>query len=434
MGMMSEAPSSERVQIGFFGIRNAGKSSVVNAVTGQNLSVISDTPGTTTDPVRKTMEISPIGPVVVIDTPGFDDEGELGTMRVAKTKETLRRVDVAVLVVDNTLGMRPKDRELLDIFEKLRIPYIVALNKTDLMLQVPEAQTEMTGAVSQSRELSAGAAKVLPQVGREAERRAVLHAELAVSAKTGWHIRELKDLIGKLGKAKISSRGLLDGLIEPGDLFVLVIPQDASAPKGRLILPEQMMIHEILDHASMALCCQPPQLRQTLAFLAQSGKKIRMVITDSQAFSEVSKAVPEEIPLVSFSILMARYKGVLEEAARGVKAVDMLQDGDKVLMSEGCTHHRQCQDIGTVKIPAWLRTYTKKNISIETSSGFGFPEDLSPYRMVIHCGGCMLNEREVQSRMRQAKEQGVPFTNYGITIAYMNGILQRSAKAIGLVL
>lgn len=434
MGMMSEVPSSERVQIGFFGIRNAGKSSVVNAVTGQNLSVISDTPGTTTDPVRKAMEISPIGPVVVIDTPGFDDEGELGTMRVAKTKETLRRVDVAVLVVDGTRGMRPKDRELLDIFEKLRIPYIVALNKTDLMLQVPEAQAGMAGAVSQSRELSAGAAKVLPQVGREAERRAVLHAELAVSAKTGWHIRELKDLIGKLGKAKISSRGLLDGLIEPGDLFVLVIPQDASAPKGRLILPEQMMIHEILDHASMALCCQPPQLRQTLAFLAQSGKKIRMVITDSQAFAEVSEVVPEEIPLASFSILMARYKGVLEEAARGVRAVDTLQDGDKVLMSEGCTHHRQCQDIGTVKIPAWLRTYTKKNISIETSSGFGFPEDLSPYRMVIHCGGCMLNEKEVQSRMRQAKEQGVPFTNYGITIAYMNGILQRSAKAIGLSL
>ena len=433
MGIMSEVPSSERVQIGFFGIRNAGKSSVVNAVTGQNLSVISDTPGTTTDPVRKAMEISPIGPVVVIDTPGFDDEGELGTLRVVKTKETLRRVDVAVLVVDSTLGMRPKDRELLDIFEKLRIPYIVALNKTDLMLQVPEAQAGMAGAVCQSR-ASSGTAEDLKQSGSEAGQRTVPHAELAVSAKTGWHIRELKDLIGRLGKAKISSLGLLDGLIEPGDLFVLVIPQDASAPKGRLILPEQMMIHEILDHASMALCCQPPQLRQTLAFLAQSGKKIRMVITDSQAFSEVSKAVPEEIPLASFSILMARYKGVLEEAARGVKAVDMLQDGDKVLMSEGCTHHRQCQDIGTVKIPAWLRAYTKKNISIETSSGFGFPEDLSPYRMVIHCGGCMLNEKEVQSRMRQAKEQGVPFTNYGITIAYMNGILQRSAKAIGLSL
>ena len=433
MGIMSEVPSSERVQIGFFGIRNAGKSSVVNAVTGQNLSVISDTPGTTTDPVRKAMEISPIGPVVVIDTPGFDDEGELGTLRVAKTKETLRRVDVAVLVVDSTLGMRPKDRELLDIFEKLRIPYIVALNKTDLMLQVPEAQAGMAGAVCQSR-ASSGTAEDLKQSGSEAGQRTVPHAELAVSAKTGWHIRELKDLIGRLGKAKISSLGLLDGLIEPGDLFVLVIPQDASAPKGRLILPEQMVIHEILDHASMALCCQPPQLRQTLAFLAQSGKKIRMVITDSQAFSEVSKAVPEEIPLASFSILMARYKGVLEEAARGVKAVDMLQDGDKVLMSEGCTHHRQCQDIGTVKIPAWLRAYTKKSISIETSSGFGFPEDLSPYRMVIHCGGCMLNEREVQSRMRQAREQGVPFTNYGITIAYMNGILQRSAKAIGLAL
>ena len=433
MGMMSEVPSSERVQIGFFGIRNAGKSSVVNAVTEQNLSVISDTPGTTTDPVRKAMEISPIGPVVVIDTPVFDDEGELGAMRVAKTKETLRRVDVAVLVVDGTRGMRPKDRELLDIFEKLRIPYVVALNKTDLMQQVPEVQAGMAGAVCQSR-ASSGTAEDLKQSGSEAGQRTVPHAELAVSAKTGWHIRELKDLIGRLGKAKISSLGLLDGLIEPGDLFVLVIPQDASAPKGRLILPEQMVIHEILDHASMALCCQPPQLRQTLAFLAQSGKKIRMVITDSQAFSEVSKAVPEEIPLASFSILMARYKGVLEEAARGVKAVDMLQDGDKVLMSEGCTHHRQCQDIGTVKIPAWLRAYTKKSISIETSSGFGFPEDLSPYRMVIHCGGCMLNEREVQSRMRQAKEQGVPFTNYGITIAYMNGILQRSAKAIGLAL
>jgi [FeFe] hydrogenase H-cluster maturation GTPase HydF len=433
MGIMSEVPSSERVQIGFFGIRNAGKSSVVNAVTEQNLSVISDTPGTTTDPVRKAIEISPIGPVVVIDTPGFDDEGELGAMRVAKTKETLRRVDVAVLVVDGTRGMRPKDRELLDIFEKLRIPYVVALNKTDLMQQVPEVQAGMAGAVCQSR-ASSGTAEDLKQSGSEAGQRTVPHAELAVSAKTGWHIRELKDLIGRLGKAKISSLGLLDGLIEPGDLFVLVIPQDASAPKGRLILPEQMMIHEILDHASMALCCQPPQLRQTLAFLAQSGKKIRMVITDSQAFSEVSKAVPEEIPLASFSILMARYKGVLEEAARGVKAVDMLQDGDKVLMSEGCTHHRQCQDIGTVKIPAWLRAYTKKNISIETSSGFGFPEDLSPYRMVIHCGGCMLNEREVQSRMRQATEQGVPFTNYGITIAYMNGILQRSAKAIGLAL
>lgn len=433
MGMMSEAPSSERVHIGFFGIRNAGKSSVVNAVTGQNLSVISDTPGTTTDPVRKAMEISPIGPVVVIDTPGFDDEGELGTLRVAKTKETLRRVDVAVLVVDSTLGMRPKDRELLDIFEKLRIPYIVALNKTDLMQQVPEAQAGMAGAVCQSR-ASSGTAEDLKQSGSEAGQRTVPHTELAVSAKTGWHIRELKDLIGRLGKAKISSLGLLDGLIEPGDLFVLVIPQDASAPKGRLILPEQMMIHEILDHASMAICCQPPQLQQTLAFLAQSGKKIRMVITDSQAFAEVSETVPEEIPLASFSILMARCKGVLEEAARGVRAVDTLQDGDRVLMAEGCTHHRQCQDIGTVKIPAWLRAYTGKDISIETSSGFGFPEDLSPYRMVIHCGGCMLNEKEVQSRMRQAKEQGVPFTNYGITIAYMNGILQRSAKAIGLAL
>lgn len=406
MGMMSEAPSSERVHIGFFGIRNAGKSSVVNAVTGQNLSVISDTPGTTTDPVKKAMEISPIGPCVVIDTPGFDDVGSLGEMRVAKTRETLRRVDVAVLVVDGTRGIRQKDRELEEIFRSRRIPYIIAVNKADLTGngEGPDAETAGTGN----------------------------SVQISVSAKTGWHIKELKDLIGRLGKAKISSVGLLDGLIEPGDLFVLVIPQDASAPKGRLILPEQMTIHEVLDHQSMALCCQPPELEQTLAFLAKSGKKVRMVITDSQAFREVSAVVPKETPLASFSILMARYKGVLKEAARGVRAVDTLKDGDKVLMSEGCTHHRQCQDIGTVKIPGWLRKYTGKDISIETSSGFGFPEDLSPYHMVIHCGGCMLNEKEVRSRMLQAEEQGVPFTNYGITIAYMNGILQRSADAIGL--
>ena len=394
---MQNTPASERTFISFFGAVNAGKSSVVNRVTGQTLSIVSDTPGTTTDPVIKSMELLPIGPVAICDTAGLDDNTALGEARAEKTYEILRKTDIAVLVVDSTAGLSASDAALIETFREKKLPYLVCYNKSDLAPVTPKGDNE-----------------------------------LAVCALTGEGIETLKNRLAAF--AVKNERTIVADLFAAGDIVLLVTPIDEAAPKGRLILPEQMMIHEILDHASMALCCQPPQLRQTLAFLAQSGKKIRMVITDSQAFSEVSKAVPEEIPLASFSILMARYKGVLEEAARGVKAVDMLQDGDKVLMSEGCTHHRQCQDIGTVKIPAWLRAYTKKSISIETSSGFGFPEDLSPYRMVIHCGGCMLNEREVQSRMRQAREQGVPFTNYGITIAYMNGILQRSAKAIGLAL
>lgn len=416
MGMMGEVPSSERLQIGFFGKRNAGKSSLVNTITGQQLAVVSDTPGTTTDPVKKAMEIAPLGPVVIIDTPGWDDEGDLGSLRVEKTREILRRVDLAVLVVDGTSGLQGSDKELIGLFQKRGIPYLVVYSKADLMMNHSgQSCRKSTGDLS-------------GQVQSYGESH---FASLAVSARRGDGIRELKDLLGRLGKGKVASAGLLDDLIQPGDLFVLVIPQDASAPKGRLILPEQMTIHEILDHGGEALCCQPDRLGETLNFLGRSGKEIRMVITDSQAFRKVADLVPEAVPLASFSILMARYKGVLDEAVRGVKAIDRLQDGDRILMAEGCTHHRQCADIGTVKIPAWLRTYTGRRIEIETSSGFSFPQDLTPYHMVIHCGGCMLNEREVQDRMRQAKNQEVPFANYGMVIAYMNGILERSLKAIG---
>ena len=419
MGMMDEAPSSERVHIGFFGIRNAGKSSVVNAVTEQELSVVSGTPGTTTDPVKKAMEIPPIGPVVVIDTPGIDDVGELGEKRVKKTKEILNRVDIAVLVVDGEAGLRPNDEALIHIFREKKLPYVVAYNKADLSEDAVAVKNPEINGQDEN-------AAVIAKYNAHAE-----YGEIRVSAKTGYHIYELKSLIGRLGKATMESKGLLDGLADEHDLFVLVIPQDTSAPKGRLILPEQMMIHEILDHHAEPICCQPEDLEHTLSFLLKSGKPIRMVITDSQAFEHVSKVVPEDIPLASFSILMARYKGILDTAARGVYAAESLQDGDRVLISEGCTHHRQCDDIGTVKIPNWLKKYTQKSFEIETTSGFSFPEDLSPYHMVIHCGGCMLNEREVRFRRRQAEDQGIPFTNYGILIAYMNGILQRSLTAIG---
>ena len=419
MGMMDKAPSSERVHIGFFGIRNAGKSSVVNAVTEQDLSVVSETKGTTTDPVQKAMEITPIGPVVVIDTPGFDDVGSLGEKRVKKTKEILNRVDIAVLVIDGTIGLHQEDKELIEIFREKKLPYVIAKNKSDLIAEHEVVQNpEINGE-------DKDAYKIFDYDGNR-------FGEIEVSAKTGYHIFELRSLIGQLGKATMESKGLLDGIASDDgqDAFILVIPQDTSAPKGRLILPEQMMIHEILDHHGEAICCQPEELERTIDFMQSSNKKLRMVITDSQAFKHVNAVVPDEIPLASFSILMARYKGVLETAARGVTAVDTIQDGDIILMAEGCTHHRQCDDIGTVKIPNWIREYTGKDIKIETSSGYGFPEDLTKYHMIIHCGACMINEREVRFRMNQAIDQGVPFTNYGITISYMNGILQRNARAI----
>lgn len=385
---MNETPSGERLHIAFFGKRNAGKSSLVNAITGQDLSVVSDVEGTTTDPVSKSMELLPIGPVLIIDTPGFDDEGELGVLRVKKTKQILNKADVAILVIDATVGMSDCDKELLDLFEDKKIPYLKVWNKSDLI-----ADDDLDGVV--------------------------------VSAKDQIGIWELKEKIGILGNRGSNEKKLVADLVSPLDFVVLVVPIDSAAPKGRLILPQQQMIRDLLEAGAISIVVRESELEETLSRL---GHKPAMVITDSQAFSVVSEIVPQDVPLTSFSILMARYKGFLETAVKGVCAIDRLKDGDKVLISEGCTHHRQCDDIGTVKIPTWLKQYTGKNLIIETSSGIGFPEDLSEYALIIHCGGCMLNEREVLYRMNHAMDEGVPFTNYGIVIAYMKGILARSIE------
>ncbi len=392
---LNETPSAERVHIGFFGKRNAGKSSVVNRVTEQELSVVSDVKGTTTDPVKKAMELLPIGPVVIIDTPGYDDTGALGEKRVRKTKEILNRTDAAVLVIDALEGRSSADDELISLFEKKEIPYVIAWNKMDLLPEEAVAEPVLSGH----------------------------HAEIYVSAETNRNIYELKELIGKVAVSAVNDRHLVYDMISEGDVLVLVIPIDSSAPKGRLILPQQMMIRDILDRGAKAVCVRETELADALKDLKNPPK---LVITDSQAFKKVSETVPANVPLTSFSILMARYKGLLFEAVRGVHAVENLQDGDLVLIAEGCTHHRQCDDIGTFKIPNWLRNYTGKEIRIETCSGFSFPEDLSAYKLIIHCGGCMLNEKEVRFRMKQAVDAGIPITNYGIMIAYMNGILDRS--------
>lgn len=389
---LNHTPSGERVHVGFFGRRNAGKSSVVNAVTGQALAVVSDTRGTTTDPVSKAMELLPLGPVMIIDTPGFDDEGALGKLRVRGTQKVLNRTDVAVLVVDAAEGMKECDQELISLFQAKEIPYLIAWNKCDLLDTVPAA----------------------------GER------ELYVSATEKINIQELKEEIAKLGAVQESQLRLVGDLIHPGDLVVLVIPIDGAAPKGRLILPQQQVIRDLLEAGAAALCVKETELQELLDRLAPL--RPALVITDSQVFASVSADVSREIPLTSFSILMARYKGLLEEAVRGVAAVERLKDGDRVLISEGCTHHRQCEDIGSVKIPRWLKHYTGKKLEIELSSGREFPEDLSPYALIIHCGGCMLNEREVRYRMKCAQDQGIPITNYGITIAYMQGILRRSVE------
>ena len=386
---LNSQPSAERIHIGFFGLRNAGKSSVVNAVTGQKLSLVSEVLGTTTDPVQKAMEILPLGPVVVIDTPGVDDEGELGEMRVRRARQTLSKTDVAVLVVDALKGLRPADRELIGLFEARKIPYLIAWNKADLLGEVP----------------------------------APGERELYVSAATGANIYELKEAIGRLVRQPEADKKLVGDLIAPNDLIVLVTPIDAAAPKGRMILPQQQMIRDVLDHNAMNVVVKETQLEAALAALSV---KPRMVITDSQAFGPVSRIVPEDVPLTSFSILFARYKGELDEAVRGAAALDRLKDGDVVLISEGCTHHRQCGDIGTVKLPAWLKGYTKKALRFEFTSGGEFPDDPSPYALVVHCGGCMLNEREMKSRIARAREAGVPITNYGIAIAQAHGILRRA--------
>ena len=410
MGLNS-TPSANRVHIGFFGRRNAGKSSVVNAVTGQELAVVSDTKGTTTDPVYKSMELLPIGPVMIIDTPGFDDEGALGELRVRKTKQVLNKTDIAVLVVDATEGKKQCDEELIRIFKEKEIPYIIVNNKADLL------SDEISEKVCQNN--------VSEQ--RKAEQNALLSSgqEQYVSALTGAGIYELKECIGKLTPNEDMTLKIVGDLLHPGDFVVLVVPIDSAAPKGRLILPQQQTIRDVLEANAAAIVVKESELKQTLELL---GRSPAMVITDSQVFEQVSEEVSEEIPLTSFSILMARYKGYLETAVNGVAAIDHLKDGDKILISEGCTHHRQCDDIGTVKIPRWLKQHTGKELIIETSSGTEFPEDLTSYALVIHCGGCMLNEREVKYRMKCAEDQKVPFTNYGIAIAQMKGILKRSIE------
>lgn len=387
---LQDTPSSERVQIGFFGCRNAGKSSLVNAVTNQEMAVVSPVKGTTTDPVTKAMELLPLGPVLIIDTPGIDDEGGLGAQRVKRTKQILNRIDCAVLVVDSVAGKTKADEELLNLFQEKQIPFLIAYNKSDLQKPVLSGENEV-----------------------------------AVSAIQKTGIEELKERIAALGKENQKERMLVRDLVKAEDLVVLVTPIDSSAPKGRLILPQQQTIRDLLEADAIPVVTKENTLKTTLESLA---KKPAMVITDSQAFAQVSKDTPLDIPLTSFSILMARYKGFLEGAVQGVAAIETLQDGDKVLICEGCTHHRQCEDIGTVKIPRWLRQHTGKELELVHTSGKDFPEDLSPYRLVIHCGGCMLNEREVAYRQKCAADAGIPFTNYGIAIAYMTGILKRSIE------
>lgn len=393
---LSETPSGERVRIGFFGMRNAGKSSLVNAVTGQDLAVVSSVAGTTTDPVSKAMELLPLGPVVIVDTPGMDDEGDLGGLRVRKARQALRRCDIAVLVVDVTRGLTSVDRVLLEEFENRGVPFVVAYNKSDL------AHDEQPLAAENA---------------------------LLVSAKEGVGVNALKERIGGLASKAERRRVLVADLVDAGDTVVLITPIDASAPKGRLILPQQLVLRELLDaHASVAVC-QPSELAGVLDGLRRFP---RLAITDSQAFAEVAKTVPREVPLTSFSILMARYKGDLPSLVRGAKALSELADESHVLISEGCTHHRQCEDIGTVKLPGWIRAYAQAEPTFSFTSGGEFPDDLSAYDLVVHCGGCMLNEREMAHRMRAATEVDVPMVNYGVAIAQMNGILERSIEPLGL--
>ncbi len=390
---LNDTPNALRPHIGFFGRTNAGKSSLLNAITNQDLSVVSDFAGTTTDPVLKAMELLPAGPVVVIDTPGFDDKGTLGELRIKKTRQILNKTDLAVLVSDAFSGLSECDKELIQLFKAKSIPYITVYAKSDL-------------------------AQVLPTVADN---------EIVVSAKTGYNIDALKELIASKISTSDSDVKLVGDLINKDELLVLVMPIDASAPKGRIILPQQMAIRDGLDKGAQILCVKDTELQNALDTI---GKTPSLIVTDSQVFGKVMKIVPENIPLTSFSILMARRKGFLDTALHGAKALDTLKDGDKVLICEGCTHHRQCEDIGTVKLPGWILRHTGKKIDFEFTQGTGFPEDLSPYSLVIHCGGCMLTDREVRSRMRAAVDAGVPFTNYGTAIAHVNGILERSVQPI----
>ena len=388
MSNLNQTPAANRVHIAFFGRRNAGKSSIVNAVTGQTVSIVSDVKGTTTDPVQKSMELLPVGPVLIIDTPGMDDEGDVGELRVQRARQVLNKTDIAVLVIDGAVGRKEEDETLCALFKKKGVPYITVYNKCDVNAVVCEGSDE-----------------------------------LAVSAKTGENIEALKEKFAAMAQSGGNNKKILGDLLEKGDHVVLVTPIDEAAPKGRMILPQVQSIRDILDARAT---CSVTQVEELPGVLQGLAKPPRMVVTDSQAFGKVKNLVPEDIELTSFSILFARYKGVLETAIRGAASVEKLEDGDCVLISEGCTHHRQCGDIGTVKLPAWIKKHTGKDIRFAFTSGGTFPEDLTPYKLVVHCGGCMLNEREMQNRQHSAEEAGVPYTNYGIMIAYINGILKRS--------
>ena len=387
---LNATPQGDRIHIGIFGRRNAGKSSLINAVTNQNIAIVSEVKGTTTDPVYKNMELLPLGPVVIIDTPGIDDEGELGQMRVKASYQVLNKTDIAIIVIDGN-NITDADKAIIERIKQKKIPYVIAYNKADLY---------------ENFEISA-------------------ENEIAVSSYTGKNINELRALIAKQYKTDGENKRIISDKLKPNDFVVLVVPIDESAPKGRLILPQQQTIRDIIDSHAVAVTVQDTELAQTLAEL---GKKPAVVITDSQAFGKVAKTVPQDTLLTSFSILMARYKGNLEQAVAGVTALEKLNDGDLVLISEGCTHHRQCGDIGTVKLPNWIKNYTGKDIKFEFTSGTEFHEDLTKYKLIVHCGGCMLNEREMKYRLRTAEEQGVPMTNYGILIAYVHGILKRSVE------
>lgn len=395
---MNQTPASERVHISFFGKRNAGKSSVINAVTGQDLAIVSSVMGTTTDPVYKTMELLPLGPVMVIDTPGIDDEGELGVLRVRKSYQVLNKTDIAILVIDSTAGKGEEELELIHRFHKKGIPYLIVYNKIDLL------STEKIKDLAMS----------------------VRAGEVLVSASDGMNIQELKEKIASLKPEDTHKYPLIQDLIEPLDLVILVVPIDKAAPKGRLILPQQQTIRDILERGALSLVVRDTELKSTLDHFLAQGVCPKLVVTDSQAFARVSKDVPENITLTSFSILFSRYKGELETQLKGIAALSSIEDGDHILIAEGCTHHRQCGDIGTCKMPEWIRNYTGKKPVFEFTSGTEFPDDVSSYKMVIHCGGCMLNEREMKYRIACCQDQGVPITNYGILIAQVTGILKRS--------
>ena len=391
---LNETPLANRIHIGIFGKRNAGKSSIINAMTGQNLAIVSDVAGTTTDPVLKAMELLPLGPVVMIDTPGLDDVGELGLMRVQKAYQILNKTDIALIVVDGTVGITAEDEKIIEQIRSKQIPYLIVKNKMDLCERAEEEENT-----------------------------------IFVSAATGKNIYELKELIGKLAPREEESRKIVSDILQTNDFVVLVVPIDSAAPKGRLILPQQQTIRDVLEAGAAAIVTRDNELTETLQNL---GKKPRLVITDSQVFRTVSGIVPDDVELTSFSILMARYKGDLEINVKGARALEHLKDGDKVLISEGCTHHRQCEDIGTVKLPRWIQEYTGKKLEFQFTSGTEFPVDLSEYALIVHCGGCTLNEREMKYRLKCAEDQNIPMTNYGICIAYLNGILERSIRPLGI--